>query len=126
MMDACDTQWKCCGCGAASPDQLRSCDCITNVLFSSDNKHTWKLDSPQVQAIAEAIKLLEEQGYAISHGPATCKSVPEKRIERLEAAMKTVVDGLEEDFDISNGGGPNKAMRLASELNEAIYGPGGF
>lgn len=121
-------EWRCSGCGIESPDQLRSCDCPTNVLFKSGNRHAWKLDAPRVQAVAEAIKLLESEGYAITrgHGIATCKSVPEKRIERLEIAMKAVVDELEEDFDISTSGGSNKAMRLANELNEAIYGPGGF
>ncbi len=50
----------------------------------------------------------------------------EDRIARLEAAMKQVVDELEEDFDINSNGGPNKSMRLAHELEEALYGPGGF
>lgn len=51
------------------------------------------------------------------------------RVKRLEDAMKNVCDELEEDFDTVDGGdgqpAPNKAMRLASELKEAIYGPGG-
>lgn len=53
-----------------------------------------------------------------------------KLIVKLIAAMGFVCDELEEDFDVVDGSdgqpAPNKAMRLASELKEAIYGPGGF
>lgn len=52
------------------------------------------------------------------------------QLRRYRTAMEAVCDELEEDFDTVDGGdgqpGPNKAMRLASELKEAIYGPGGF
>lgn len=53
-----------------------------------------------------------------------------KLIHRYRAAMEAVCDELEEDFDTVDGGdsqpAPNKAMRLASDLKEAIYGPGGY
>ncbi len=53
-----------------------------------------------------------------------------KQVSRYRAAMIAVCAELEEDFDTVDGGdgqpAPNKAMRLASELKEAIYGPGGF
>jgi len=58
-------EWKCSGCGIESPNQLRSCDCITNVLFRSGNRHVWKLDATEVEAISKAIRLLEEQGYMV-------------------------------------------------------------
>lgn len=58
-------EWKCSGCGIESPNQLRSCNCVTNVLFKTGNRHAWKLDSADVEAIAKAIKLLEEQGYTV-------------------------------------------------------------
>lgn len=48
-----------------------------------------------------------------------------KRIDRLEAEMNEVRNELEEDFDITESGGPNKAMRLANMIDEALYGPGG-
>lgn len=52
------------------------------------------------------------------------------RLDRYRAAMEAVCAELEEEFDTVDGGdgqpAPNKAMRLASELKEAIYGPGGF
>ena len=54
----------------------------------------------------------------------------DRKIARLIAAMENVCDELEEDFDTVDGSdgqpAPNKAMRLASELKEAIYGPGGY
>lgn len=59
-------EWKCSGCGVDSPDQLRSCDCATNVLFKPGNQHTWKLDRAAVRAIAQAINLLESQGYTVT------------------------------------------------------------
>ncbi len=37
------TDWRCAGCGAVSPDQLRSCDCPTNVA-SLRGKTAWKRD----------------------------------------------------------------------------------
>jgi hypothetical protein len=40
--------------------------------------------------------------------------------------MDEVRNELEEDFDITDSGGPNKAMRLANMIDEAIYGPGGY
>lgn len=61
-----DEEWKCSGCGAESPNQLRSCDCVTNVLYKRGNRHAWKIDAAEVQAIAQAIKLLEAQGYIIT------------------------------------------------------------
>lgn len=45
---------------------------------------------------------------------------------RLLNAITHVIDELSDDFDIDANGGPNKAMRLANELKEAVYGPGGF
>lgn len=51
-------------------------------------------------------------------------------LKRYRDVMENVCDELEEDFDTVDGGdgqpAPNKAMRLASELKEAIYGPGGY
>lgn len=49
-------------------------------------------------------------------------------LRRYRAAMEAVCDELAEDFDCDYGDGsqPNKAMRLANELKEAINGPGGF
>lgn len=58
-------EWKCSGCGVESPDQLRSCDCVTNVLFKTGNRHAWKLDNAAVEDIAKAVRLLEEQGYTV-------------------------------------------------------------
>jgi hypothetical protein len=51
--------------------------------------------------------------------------VANDHINRLRKAMTHVVNELEEDFDTDDGK-PNKAMKLANELNEAMYGPGGF
>lgn len=52
------------------------------------------------------------------------------QLRRYRAAMEAVCDELKEDFDTVDGSdgqpAPNKAMRLASELKEAIYGPGGY
>lgn len=51
--------------------------------------------------------------------------VANDHINRLRKAMTHVVNELVEDFDADDGQ-PNKAMKLANELNEAMYGPGGF
>lgn len=38
--------WKCAGCGIISPDQLRSCDCPTNVVYMPGEKRSaWKRDT---------------------------------------------------------------------------------
>lgn len=36
-------EWTCAGCGAVSPNKIRSCDCPTNVV-SWDRKQAWKRD----------------------------------------------------------------------------------
>lgn len=59
-------QWKCSGCGIESPNQRRSCDCATNVVFKTGSRHAWKLDNAVVEAIAQAIRLLESQGYTVT------------------------------------------------------------
>jgi hypothetical protein len=74
-------EWKCSGCGIESPDQRRSCDCITNVVFKTGNRHAWKLNAPEVEAIAQAIKLLESQGYAVTPRFGLSTLRPEERKE---------------------------------------------
>lgn len=59
-------EWRCSGCGVESPNQLRSCDCATNVVFKTGNKHAWKLDGAEVEAITQAVALLESQGYTVT------------------------------------------------------------
>lgn len=50
----------------------------------------------------------------------------ERAYVRIVCELDEVRNELEEDFDITDGGGPNKAMRLANMIDEAIYGPGGY
>jgi len=37
--------WKCCGCGAPSPDRKRACDCATNCV-SRNGEIATKIDGP--------------------------------------------------------------------------------
>lgn len=61
------TNWQCAGCGIASPDRLRSCDCPTNVVCATGQKGTaWKRDTDEDDAIKKAIGLLLAHGYAIT------------------------------------------------------------
>ena len=45
---------------------------------------------------------------------------------RLREAVQSVCDELEEQYDYADDTGPNWAMKLGTELKEALYGPGGF
>lgn len=69
------------------------------------------------------------------HGDALVKVASdahraEQKMARLVRELEEVRNELEEDFDVVDGGDgqplPNKAMRLANMIDEAIYGPGGF
>lgn len=84
----------------------------------------------------ENMAALDQLGAAIDARLAEIESLKNQvcghlsTIKRYRDAMENVCDELEEDFDTVDGGdgqpAPNKAMRLASELKEAIYGPGGY
>lgn len=54
----------------------------------------------------------------------------ELKCARLVRELDEVRNELEDDFDVVDGSDgqprPNKAMRLANMIDEAIYGPGGF
>lgn len=77
----------------------------------------------------ENMASLEQLGQIIDKRLAEITQLKAK-LRRYRAAMDYVRDELEEDFDVVDGSdgqpAPNKAMRLAHELDEAIYGPGGF
>lgn len=72
---------------------------------------------------------LNELGVSIDRRLAELAAL-RAQVRRYRSAMIAVCAELEEDFDTVDGSdgqpAPNKAMRLASELKEAIYGPGGF
>ena len=58
-------EWTCAGCGIASPNKVRSCDCPTNVVCW-DRKHEWKRDmAAEAAELAAAISLVEANGYVI-------------------------------------------------------------
>lgn len=38
-----DTEWKCAGCGAASPDRVRVCSCPTSVVYKPNGPQAWKV-----------------------------------------------------------------------------------
>lgn len=54
----------------------------------------------------------------------------EQKCARLVRELDEVRNELEEDFDVVDGSDgqqrPNKSMRLANMIDEAIYGPGGY
>jgi len=60
-----EREWTCAGCGAPSPNQLRSCDCPTNVVCW-DRKKEWKRDTAEDTALADAIRLVEANGYTVT------------------------------------------------------------
>lgn len=39
-----ESEWTCAGCGVASPNKMRTCDCPTNVVVSLARKRAWKQD----------------------------------------------------------------------------------
>ncbi len=84
------------------------------------------MSAREMQALNERVGLQVEM---IDRRNAEIESLKQK-LQRYRAAMENVCDELGEDFDTVDGGdgqpAPNKAMRLANELKEAIYGPGGF
>jgi uncharacterized protein (DUF1499 family) len=62
--------WKCSGCGIASPNRFRMCDCPTNCVSNGAGKSEWKIE-PEPYRLAETIrtKLLgvapEDQGVVL-------------------------------------------------------------
>lgn len=81
-----------------------------------------------INAIAEEGSKAEAVSFLQKTWNENCEL--EAKLRRYRSAMENVCFELEEDFDTVDGSDgqplPNKAMRLASELKEAIYGPGGF
>lgn len=67
----------------------------------------------------------EERGDALVEVARNANRA-ERTLARLTRELEEVRNGLEEDFDITENGGPNKAMRLANMIDEALYGPGGY
>lgn len=52
------SEWKCVGCGAVSPDRVRSCDCATNCVFRQEDGHQVveiKIEREETTVVAEFI-----------------------------------------------------------------------
>lgn len=52
-----DYEWTCAGCGALSPDRMRTCDCPTNVVCW-DRKREWKRSRDAVGASDRCHKII--------------------------------------------------------------------
>jgi hypothetical protein len=75
--------WKCCGCGAPSPDRKRSCDCVTDCLYR-DNEQATKIDprTYDVKCFDLAEAFLEDSPHL-----ATAR-----RTQELAALIQTTIE----------------------------------
>jgi hypothetical protein len=71
--------WNCAACGVPSPDRVRSCDCITNVVTDrSTGASEWKRRAP-VSAKAEREFRSFHAAWREKHSPTS-----EQEIELIE------------------------------------------
>lgn len=71
--------WNCAACGVESPDRVRSCDCITNVVVDrSTGRSEWKR-RPPVSAKAEREFRSLLASWREKHAPSS-----EQEIELIE------------------------------------------
>lgn len=49
------SEWKCSGCGIASPNRVRSCECPTGAVRRSNGEGAWKIE-PNIAALVETIQ----------------------------------------------------------------------
>src|SRR5690242_17741676 len=81
-----------------------------------------------LQRIRDALGT-EEDGDALVE-VARAAHRAERKCARIVRELDEVRNELEEDFDVIDGSDgqprPNKAMRLANMIDEAIYGPGAY
>lgn len=60
--------WRCVGCGALSPNRLRSCECPTEVVRGPHGLTDWKVE-PYDNAVSEQVaRWMISNGYATGHG----------------------------------------------------------
>lgn len=97
------TQWKCAGCGIVSPNKMRSCDCVTAVLFRIEDgsiQHAVKIDHAShsvyramIAAGTEPDTKLEEAQLRITNLEADVEYLRKEitkgdvRIEQLEREL---------------------------------------
>jgi chromosome segregation ATPase len=70
--------WQCAGCGVASPDRYRSCDCPTNVVVRA-KEQAWKIDRISKDADADEAcqQLCRNHGFATGHGDTIADMISE-------------------------------------------------
>lgn len=75
--------WRCVGCGAASPNRLRSCECPTAVVRGPHGLTDWKIEPYDNAASEQVARWMISNGYATGHGETI-----EDMLVELEAQAK--------------------------------------